>query len=206
MGERRRSIHRHGNRCVWHSSTHMPTNTRTTPPRRSVPARCVGLQHFSACFYRFFLPCLPCAPFSIRKGCTHSREREIDEGKRGSQFFFLLACFPNTLPNLTTNNVKFLYLDGIFFTPLLLWLNAREPKPIGFFFSSNHFCFHFGFHWVENYTKLCRRRSHSRWSFYGCVFDGSRLAWTWLAIFHYISGQSDSLSGQKSPPLSHTNG
>lgn len=144
-----------------------------------------------------FFPSLPalCPVFHPKRFYTLEWGRSTRE-KEVSEFFFLLARFSNTQLNLTTNNVKFLYLRHIFHTASALTQRSRTQAD-RFFFSSNHFCFHFGFHWVENYTKLCSRRRHSRWSFYGCVFDGLRLAWTWLAIIVTFSGQAASLSDRR---------
>lgn len=187
-GGKKASTHRHGNRCVWHSSTHMPTNTRTTPLRRSVPARCVGLQHFSAPTV-FSLPAL-CARFPSKK-VLHTRVREIDEGKRG--FRVLLARFSNTQLNLTTNNVKFLYLRHIFHTASALTQCSRTQAD-RFFLLFQPFLLSFRFSLSGKLHETHSRRRHSRWSFYGCVFDGLRLAWTWLTTFRYISGQAALLS------------
>lgn len=125
-----------------------------------------------------FFPSLPalCARFPSEK-VVHTRERDIDEGKRGSEFFFLLACVPNTLPNLTTEQCKSSYISTAYFSHRFCSDSTfREPKPIGFFFRPTIFAFISVFIEWKITRNGCRRRSHSRWSFYGCVLDGLRLA------------------------------
>lgn len=72
-----------------------------------------------------FFPCLPCAPvFHPKRFYTLEWGRSTRE-KEVSEFFFLLARFSNTQLNLTTNNVKFLYLRHIFHTASALTQCSR---------------------------------------------------------------------------------